>query len=57
MSKTKTHNGVKYVKVKSSRDYTDREPKLVIETMAPIVAEMDRNYLRIQILQERGNKV
>lgn len=41
-------NGVKYELVTSSREYKSKEPKSIIETIAPIVAEMDILYFKIR---------
>jgi len=50
MNKTHYHNGKMYTLVASTRDFRDKEPKSIIETMQPIVADMDRTYFKLQAI-------
>jgi hypothetical protein len=53
MNKIEYLNGVRYTLVASTKDFRDRESKTLIETMAPIVAEMDANYLKLRVLMDK----
>ena len=53
MNKKEIINGIKYEFVMSTKQFRDNDTKLVIETMAPIVVEMDKNYLRLRALMDK----
>lgn len=53
MSRITYLNGVRYELVASTRDFRNREHQSIIETMVPLVAEMDANYLKLRTLMDK----
>ena len=56
MSREHYIKGVRYVLAGSTRDFRDKEPKSIIETMQPLVAEMDYNYLKLRALMDKEKR-
>lgn len=54
MSNVHIVNGKRYYLATSTKQFRDKGPKSIIETMAPLVAEMDRNYLKFRALMDKG---